>query len=299
MAAVDINRGTSGVNLPNAVASEIWAATVQASAVMQAARQINLPGAGVSIPLVTGDAAAAWVAESEEKSVSRATLDNKTMTPYTLAVIEPFSNQFRRDLPALYSELVRRLPFALGKVFDQTVFGTTTAPGSNFDQLTTAPTLTVDGTSTFGDLAAVLNAVAAEGAELTGWIVSPSAHGLMLTAVDTLGRQFFINDPANSSSVGSVFGAPVLRTRATMPTGAGATADKIGYAGDWAGSAVWGSVEGVQIAISDQATLQDGATSINLWQRNMFAVRAEIEVGFRVRDVNHFVSLNDGTADGS
>ena len=293
---VDISRGTTGVNLPPAVASEIWGALTQESAVMRAARRINLPGNGVSIPLVTGDASAGWVNETEEKPVSRATLSNKTMTPYTLAVIEPFSNQFRRDLPALYAELVRRLPFALGKKFDETVFGGT-APGANFDTLATAPTLTVDGTGTFGDLAAVLNAIAAQGAELTHWIANPALHGLMLTAVDTLGRQFFVSNPAGENAVGSVFGAPVIRTRATMPSGAGATADKLGYAGDWAGSAVYGTVEGVQISISDQATLNDGGTSLNLWQRNMFAVRAEVEIGFRVRDVNHFVSINDGTAD--
>ena len=40
-------------------------------------------------------------------------------------------------------------------------------------------------------------------------------------------------------------------------------------------------MEGVQIAIADQATLDDGGTPINLFQQNMFAVRAEIEVGFR------------------
>lgn len=294
---VDINRGTSGVNLPPAVSSEIWGGIVEQSAVMQAARRINLPGSGVSIPLVTGEPTAGWVDETDEKPVSRHTLNNKTMTPYTLAVIEPFSNQFRRDLPALYAELARRLPFALAKTFDSTVYGATTAPGSNFDQLTTAPTLTVDGTSTFADLAAVLNAIAAQGASLSHWIASPSLHGLMLTATDQLGRQFFVNDPAGSSRVGSVFGAPVLLTRGTMPSGTGATDDKIGYAGDWAGSAVYGTVEGVQISISDQATLTDGEDTINLWQRNMFAVRAEIEVGFRVRDVNHFVSINDGTAE--
>lgn len=58
---------------------------------------------------------------------------------------------------------------------------------------------------------------------------------------------------------------------------------------------MWGSVEGVQIAISDQATLTDGATTINLFQRNMFAVRAEIEVGFRVRDIAQFVKLTSAT----
>lgn len=294
---VDINRGTAGVNLPPAVASEIWAATSQASAVMQAARQINLPGPGVSIPVITGDAAAGWVDETDEKPVSRPTLANKTMSPYTLAVIVPFSNQFRRDASALYAELVKRLPNALGKKFDETVFASTGAPGSNFDQLGGAPTLTVDSTGTFGDLAAVLNAVAATGADLSHWIANPAFHGLLLTAADGNGRQFFVSDPASSSAVGSVFGAPVIKTRATMPTGAGATDDKIGYAGDFAGSAVWGSVEGVQVSISDQATLTDGVDTINLWQRNMFAVRAEIEVGFRVKDVNHFVAINDGTAE--
>ena len=296
---VDINRGTSGVNLPPAVASEIWGGIVEQSAVMQAARQVALPGAGISIPMVTGEPTAAWVDETDEKPVSRHTLSNKTMTPYTLAVIEPFSNQFRRDLSGLYGELVRRLPFALAKTFDSTVYGVTAAPGSNFDQLDSAPTLTVDGTDTFADLAAVLNAVAAQGVELSHWLASPALHGLMLTATDSLGRQFFVNDPAGSSRVGSVFGAPVLRTRGTMPTGAGATDDVLGFAGDFAGSAVYGTVEGIQISISDQATLTDGAATINLWQRNMFAVRAEIEVGFRVRDVNHFVAINDGTADGT
>lgn len=293
---VDISRATTGVNLPEAVAAEIWGATSQASAVMRAARQVNLPGSGVSIPVITGDAAADWVAETDEKPVARPTLDNKLMTPYTLAVIVPFSNQFRRDLPGLYAELVRRLPNSLGKKFDETVFGADAAPGSNFDTLATAPELTVDSTDTFADLAAVLNAIAAQDAELTHWIAKPSLHGLLLTATDNNGRQFFVSDPASTSSVGSVFGAPVLRTRATMVEST-TEGDDQGIAGDFAGSAVWGSVEGVQISVSDQATLTDGAGSINLWQQNMFAVRAEIEVGFRVRDVNHFVRIQDATVD--
>ena len=48
---------------------------------------------------------------------------------------------------------------------------------------------------------------------------------------------------------------------------------------------MYGTVEGVKIDISDQATLTVGsgssATQINLFQQNMFAVRAEIELGFR------------------
>lgn len=312
MAGVDINRTTSGVSLTPEVSAEIWASTIEQSAVMQVARQVTLPGSGITIPSVTADAVADWVDETDEKPVSRATLSNKTITPYTLAVIEPFSNQFRRDLPALYNELARRLPGALAKKFDETVYGTNAAPGGNFDRLTGATTMTVDSTGTFLDLAAVLSAVAATGAELTDWIVNPALHALMLTATDTLGRQFFSSAAVPSAVIGSVFGADVIRTRGTMPTGSGANDDKIGFAGDWRNGAVWGSVEGVQISISDQASITDGTkvltdsgtdtttvpNVINLWQRNMFAVRAEIEIGFRIRNASDFIAINDGSADG-
>jgi HK97 family phage major capsid protein len=297
MAAVDINRGTTGVSLPASVSSEIWGATVEASTIMQVARQISLPGNGVTIPMVTGEATADWVAESEEKPVSRPTVSSKAMTAYKIAVIVPFSNEFKRDVGTLYAELVRRLPAALATKFDNTVYGGDSAPGANFDTLASAPTLTVDATSTFADLIAVVNALGAQGVDLSAWIANPSLYGLLLGTTNTLGQQIFVPGGASTRNVGNVLGSPVYKTRTALPTGAGATADKIGFAGDFAGSAVWGSVQGVQVSQSDQATIQDGATSVNLWQRNMFAVRAEVEVGFRFRDVNHFVSINDGTAD--
>ena len=137
MAGIDINRGTSGVVLPSAISNEVWANTIEGSAVMQLANQIALPGNGVSIPIITGDPEAGWVAETGEKPVSRPTLGGKEMTPYKLAVIVPFSNEFRRDLSALYDALVQRLPSALAKKFDATVMHGA-APGDNFDTLADA-----------------------------------------------------------------------------------------------------------------------------------------------------------------
>ena len=132
MAATDINRTTT-ITLPGEVSSEILQKTQESSAVMALARSIKLPGLGVTIPVITGDPEAAWVGETDKKPVKRGTLATKVMQPYTLAVIVPFSNQFRRDVPALYDELVKRLPLALAQKFDATVFGGVTVPGSNFD----------------------------------------------------------------------------------------------------------------------------------------------------------------------
>ena len=43
---------------------------------------------------------------------------------------------------------------------------------------------------------------------------------------------------------------------------------------------LYGIVQGVDVSISDQATLTISNSQVNLWERNMFAIRAEIEVGF-------------------
>lgn len=278
MATIDMNRTTS-ISLPGAVSSEIWQKTQEGSAVMRLARKIELPGLGVTIPVITGDPEAGWVGETEKKPVKRGTLATKQMTPYTLAVIVPFSNQFKRDLPNLYDALIQRLPLALGKKFDQTVFGGATVPGSNFDTLKGCTAQEI-GTDAYGGLVAAQADIAAHDGILNGWVLSPKAQSTLLTAVDGNKRPLFINNVADGA-VPMILGASAMQSKGAYVADA-TTAKKhvVGFAGDWT-QAVYGTVEGVQIAISDQATLTDGSTTINLFEQNMFAVRAEIEVGFR------------------
>ena len=82
-----------------------------------------------------------------------------------------------------------------------------------------------------------------------------------------------------------------------MKSRAVAEGTTVGIAGDWS-QAVWGSVEGIKIKFSDQATITKGDSQINLWQRNMFAVLVEAELGFRVADVNRFAKLTQAAAGG-
>ena len=278
MATIDMNRTTS-ISLPGAVSSEIWQKTQEGSAVMRLARKIELPGLGVTIPIITGDPEAGWVGETEKKPVKRGTLATKQMTPYTLAVIVPFSNQFKRDLPNLYDALIQRLPLALGKKFDQTVFGGVTVPGSNFDTLKGCTAQEI-GTDAYGGLVAAQADIASHDGILNGWVLSPKAQSTLLTAVDGNGRPLFINNVADGA-VPMILGASAVQSKgAYIADTTSAKKHVVGFAGDWT-QAVYGTVEGVQIAISDQATLTDGGSTINLFEQNMFAVRAEIEVGFR------------------
>lgn len=277
MAAIDINRTTT-ISLPAAVSSEILQKTQESSAVMALARQIPLPGLGVTIPVITGDPEAGWVGETEKKPVKRGTLATKQMAAYTLAVIVPFSNQFRRDVPALYDAMVQRLPGALAKKFDATVFGSVDAPGSNFDTLKncTAQSILTDA---YGGLVAADADIADHDGILNGFVLSPKGKSILLTAVDSTKRPLFINSVAEGA-VPMILGAPVRQSKGAYTAETSAADAVVGFAGDWT-QAVYGTVEGVQIAISDQATLTDGGSTINLFEQNMFAVRAEIEVGFR------------------
>ena len=289
---VDINRGTTGVQLPPQLSAEIWAGAQEESAVMRLAQRIELPGSGITIPVITGDPSADWVAETAEKPVSESTFGFKQMTPYKLAVIELFSNEFRRDLNALYTELVRRLPASIGKKFDETVFNGT-APGSNFNVLTGSTAVAIGGTGTYGKLVTAAETIAtASDAELTGWAISPQGESLLLKAVDGNQRPLFIPNANDDRAINNLLGARVERSRRVFKAG---TPNVIGFAGDWA-QARYGIVDGINIAISEEATINTGTELVNTWQRNMFAVRVEAEMGFVVRNAAAFVKLTDAAS---
>lgn len=294
-----INR--SNIQLPVDVSSEILQKTQEASAVMMLARKISLPGNGLAIPVITGDPDPEWVTETGKKPVSTPTLDKKIMQPHKLAVIVPFSDEFRRDIPALYNALIERLPGVLAKKFDATVFfgpGSTLANFDDFSQVTAQALDAANKTAYDGLVAADID-ISEQGGTVSGYALSPQARGVLLSALDKNDRPIFINSAAEGA-IPRILGAPTHFTAGAYKDGvAGAgtdpgTPDIVGFAGDWA-HALYGTVEGVQIGYSDEATLTyvDGnsqTVTINLWQQNMFAVRAEIEVGF-VAETEYFNSL--------
>ena len=293
---IDENRGSNSITLPLDLSRDVWAKAVEQSAVMQLAERVSLPGRGQAIPLITGDVSADWVTESTEKHVGKATYSLKTMVPYKLAVIECFSDEFRRDLNALYEELRRRLPAAIGKKFDYTVFQGT-APGSGFDVLTNSTAVSIDasgGENVYQKFVGALETLAANGYEFNGVAASAQCQAKLLGAVDGQGRPLFLTDITAGTGVGRVLGAPVVKASQAYVAGSPAT---VGFAGDWT-QARYGIVDGINVSISDQATVNDGTNQINLWQRNMFAVRVEAEIGFVVADSDAFVKLT-GTVSGA
>lgn len=303
----DISRHTTNVILDPEVSSEIWANAIEESAFMRAARRINIPGSGVKVQTITGEPEANWVDETNLKPVGFHTFGSKTITPYKLAIIEPFSQEFLRDEDALYAECVRRLPAALGKKFDSTIMGAV-APGSGFDVLGTGVSSTSllpdTGVTEYDRFVAVDAAVSAADGIMDTVILAPQGKSILLGAKDADGYPLFTAG-VGANTVGNILGAPVTVAKGVYVAGSAATQSAagvpavVGVAGDFS-DVVWGSVDGVQMSVSDAASLtytdaNSQTVTVNLWQQNMVAVRFEIEVAFAVRNKSQLMLLTGVT----
>ena len=293
MATVDINRGTTGINLPMEVSNEIWAKMQEQSAIMRLATPMELPGSGVEVDMITGDPEAAWVGETEEAPVSEGTASSKKMKGYNMSVIVPFSNQFARDKGRLFDEMVARVPGAMALKFDGTCFGKYAKPGDLFDNFTACDGVDVK-TDPWAGLVAADAAIAEQNAILNGYCISPKLKSLLLTAKDGNNRPLFVNSIA-AEGVPVILGNPTFLSKNAYLAKTASAAEVLGIAGDWT-SARYGVVQGMTASVATEATLTIDGSPVNLWQRGMFAIKFDIEIGFRLKYTEDFVKLTGEAA---
>lgn len=298
----DMSRRTTNVIFDPDISSEILSKTIDESAIMQLAPRMQIAGNGLKYQTITGDPAPQWVAETNSKPVGFFTFGTKTVMPYKMALIVPFSDEFRRDKAALYNECVARLPKLFGKKFDATVMGTS-APGENFDVLGSASKMSIlpdTGIDVYDRFLAVDSAIGSADGIMSGIALAPQGRSIVLGAKDGQGYPIF-TPGVESGQLGNILGAGVSVKKGVYVAGAAspAKAAVVGVAGDW-DECAYGMVNQITGSISDEATItyldgSDNTVTLNLWQQNMFAVRFEVEMTFMVRDINKFVLLTGQT----
>lgn len=274
---------TASISLPAEISNEIIQNAIQESAIMQLARRIELPGHGAVIPVVTGDPTAYFVDEAGVKTAADSTLSAKTMKPRTVAIIEVFSNQFRESNEALYEELVARLPKLLAQRFDQEVFSGTAVTG--FDTLKGASAVSINSDA-WGGLVAARAAIEAADGELTGWAMSSQGVTKLLGTKGSDGHPLF-TDAVTDKEYARLIGEPVVKAKKAYAAKTSTADEVLGFAGDWE-KALYGIVNDINITVSDEATITGVG---NLFEKNMFAVRCEMEVGFVAANADQFVKL--------
>ena len=272
----DIYRGTSGLSLPKEVADFVIAGAIAESAIMNLAQRVYLPGRGLAIPVITSDPTVSIVNEAAEKPVSNSAFSTKNMVPKKFAFIQTFSNEIRRDMPALFDECIARMPKLLAKAFDYQAM--TQAALTGFDSFASVQTVST-GSTIAEKLANGMKLIASDGYRMNGIAAGPLGEVDLQTATNSLGMPLFIENIADGR-IGRIYGADVV------PTGA---INGI-IAGDW-NKVKYGIVDGINLEFSDQATVNDGSAQINLWQRNMFAARVEFEASLVIGDDDAFFQI--------
>lgn len=297
----DHSRHSSNVIFDPEVSSEIISKAIEESCMMQLAPRMEMVANGKKYQTIVSDPTPEWVAETNAKPVGFFTFGTKTIMPYKMALIVPFSDEFRRDKTALYNECVGRLPKLFGKKFDATVLGTS-APGDGFDVLGSASKATILADSgnhidVYDRFLAVDAAIGAADGIMNGIALAPQGRSIVLGAKDGQGYPIF-TPGVQSGQLGNILGANVSVKKGVYKAGVAGTPGTpaiVGLAGDF-DECAWGAVNSITGSISDEATItytdgSDQTVTLNLWQQNMFAVRFEVELGFMVRDINKFVLL--------
>ena len=281
------------------LAGPIFDEAAKGSAAMSLIRKVPLGASGQAFPIVTSRPTANWTAEGAQKHTTEAGLGLVKMEPKKLTAIAVASQEVIRANPGGYSEtLAGLLADAFARAFDLAVFHNKGGDGngtSPFETTLAATTKSVTlgaaaGTNTYDDLvkAMGLNLQGTPKKQVTGFAFDTGFEIDLLNAKDASGRPLFA-EAAYTGAVPALRSGSVLGRTTYMHENVGL--DKtVGFAGDWSKCA-WGTVGGITMDISTEATVTIGGQLVSLYENNLVAVRAEAEYGFAVADKEAFVKI--------
>lgn len=281
------------------LAGPIFDEAAKGSAAMSLIRKVPLGASGQAFPVVTSRPTANWTAEGTKKHTTEAGLGLVKMKPEKLTAIAVASQEVIRANPGGYSETLQALlAEAFARAFDLAVFHNKGGDGngtSPFETTLAATTKTLTlgstaGANTYDDIvkAMSLNLQGVPKKKVTGFAFDTGFEIDLLTTKDTTGKPLFA-EAAYTGAVPALRSGSVLGRATYMHENVG-DGKTVGFAGDWT-KAAWGTVGGITMDISTEATVTINGELVSLYENNLVAVRAEAEYGFTVADKDAFVKI--------
>ena len=282
-------------SIPTQYASEMIGEVVQNSAVMQLAQLEDMSLPKKEITYLAEGPGAYWVAEGERIQTSKATWLTAEMEAKKLGVIIPVSKEFLRYSVSDFFNMIRpKIAEAFYKKFDQAaLFGTQSpyAAGHSILAAATAAGNTVahdDAEALYGQLNGLIGLVEDNEIDPDGIATVRSLKQVFRGELDSTGRPIYVK--GDGTAPDDILGLPIAYVN-------GSSFDKtkaVAMTGDW-DYARFGILQDIQYSISEDATLttvvDEGGEPLNLFERDMFALRATMHVGFMVLKNEAFAVL--------
>lgn len=277
------------------LSQDYFAEVAKVSIVQQLGRRIPMGPTGVRIPHWTGEVTARWVAETEQKPVTKGDMTKQDVVPFKIATIFAASSEVVRANPANYLGTMRsKVAEAIAVSFDQAVLHKLDSPfGTALSDTTKTQAL---GPNAYDALNGGLTQLLEDGYKWTGTLLDSKTEPILNGSKDAAERPLFLEatytDVNGPFRVGRVIGRP------TYISDNVALEETVGFMGDFS-KLIWGQIGGLSYDVSDQATLDlsvngDGSGIVSLWQNNLVAVRIEAEFAALVDDAEAFVKLTSG-----
>ncbi|MCP1355083.1 phage major capsid protein [Aneurinibacillus migulanus] len=240
-----------------------------------------------------------WVGEGEKIQTSKATWLDAKMTTKKLGVIIPVSKEFLRyTVTDFFSQMRPAIAEAFAIKFDQAaLFGTGSPFGAGvsvFERATAAGNK-IERNS-IGNIYDELNALMAlaedNDKDVNGFTTTRRFRQRLRGAKDANGLPIF-ND-ATQGATSQALGLPIGYVDSKSWDYAKAEL----FAADW-DFARYGILQGIEYKISEEATLttivDENNQPINLFERDLFALRATMQVGFMTLNDEAFTVLTPDT----
>jgi HK97 family phage major capsid protein len=224
--------------------------------------------------MITAGPTLGWLGEGEAKAVSDIDLERSTIHMKKVAVIIPWTDELASDSFLSIPDMVRQaIARAAAQEIDSRLWngagGTDVSPlgllqGGTFQTVTHTSAATVDL-----DLERMILSLRVANFEPSAFVMTPASLHLIQTLKDLDGKARY--PEARTPGAPSFMGVPI-RTTNNLPRTSTTDGEESPII-----LAKWSEVEVYlapsSFAISDVATVQDGGTRLDLWQRDMTAIR--------------------------
>ena len=233
-----------------------------------------------SIPGMATGAIAAWVGEGAPKPATNPTFNTVEIKHHKLAgIVVRTDDLLKLSSPStdqmLLNDLVEASAMLIDTTFMDTAAQTAARPAGVLNGATKIVASGVTAAAYDADIAALTDNFIAKNLSLADahYVMSATRASAMGRLRDALGSRYY-PDMANGPGAKSLDGIPVIESENAGEIIALVKPSELYLADD-------GEVE---VAFSDQATIDMGATTlVNLWQQNMTAIRAERHITWAPR----------------
>ena len=220
-----------------------------------------------------------WVGEGAEKPVTNPTFDSVEIKEHKLASIVIITDELLRNASPsvdklILSDLVAATAAKIDSTFLDSVVADAVRPEGLLHGVTAVTATGRDAAGYSADLAKLKAQFIGNNLSLAGvyYVMSEVQASELAELRDVMGNTYFtgMNAGYNQKTLG---GIPVLETQTADKKIILVKPSEILLADDG----------GVQVAYSDQATIKNGAATVNLWQENKLAIRVERYISWAKR----------------